>query len=190
MVWKSCKELTTLRKVKWRFMLNFKKEEDWVNEMAKQGWNLTKFTSGRFVFMKGDPGEYIYRNELIIDKKKSEKEDYFNFLRENGIEMVHEMGGWIYLRKRTVDGDFDLFTDYQSHLNYYQRLLRIMYALVIVTLIGGISNLSFFISGTNLNSVNLIASILCLIAALLSLVQIFNARKAKVQLEKEKQLYE
>ncbi|HBJ01690.1 MAG TPA: hypothetical protein DDY89_14395, partial [Lysinibacillus sp.] len=49
----------------YRFFIDYEKEERWVNEMAERGWNLKKAVVGYFVFEKGMPQQYIYRNEFV-----------------------------------------------------------------------------------------------------------------------------
>jgi hypothetical protein len=96
----------TVRKI--FFVWEYEKEEQWLNEMSKQGWQLTKATFGKFRFESGTPDEYTYRLELL-DKSLSSKENtsYLNFLQDTGIEMVGECRQWIYLRCKTANGGFE-----------------------------------------------------------------------------------
>ena len=83
-----------------RFFTNYDKEEQWLNEMAAQGWHLMDYVWGRYLFQKGKPGEYIYRIQLLenpIDHKDSAA--YLEFLEEAGIETVASSLRWVYLRK-------------------------------------------------------------------------------------------
>lgn len=50
--------------------LDYEKEEAWVNHMAEQGWHLKRTMVGYFIFEKGEPGQYIYRNELVKGKTR------------------------------------------------------------------------------------------------------------------------
>lgn len=60
-----------------RFFIDYEKEERWVNDMSQQGWHLVKLGFGYFIFEKGLPGEYIYRNEMLAGfRKKNDSKEY------------------------------------------------------------------------------------------------------------------
>lgn len=54
-------------KRKWRvfWLWDFDKEERWLNEMASQGWQLRHPGFCNYLFEKGEPGEYVYRLEML-----------------------------------------------------------------------------------------------------------------------------
>ena len=93
---------------KFFFIWEYEKEEQWLNEKSKEGWQLVKASIGKYQFESGVPGEYTYRLELL-DKSLNSKEStsYLNFLQETGIEMVGECKQWIFLRCKTADGGFE-----------------------------------------------------------------------------------
>ena len=90
------------------FVWEYEKEEQWLNEMSKEGWELVKASFRKYQFESGIPNEYTIRLELL-DKSLNSKEStsYLNFLKETGIEMVGECKQWIYLRCKTADGGFE-----------------------------------------------------------------------------------
>ena len=96
----------TVRKI--FFVWEYEKEEQWLNEMSKEGWELVKASFRKYQFESGIPNEYTIRLELL-DKSLNSKEStsYLNFLKETGIEMVGECKQWIYLRCKTADGGFE-----------------------------------------------------------------------------------
>src|SRR5699024_7957022 len=100
-------------------MLDYEKEERWINEMSEAGWHLKKFFLGRYLFEKGEPDAFIYRNEYIIDMSKADKAEYKALLEDSGAEVVHESLGWIYVRKAKSEGPFEIFTDSASKMTYY-----------------------------------------------------------------------
>lgn len=53
----------TIYKLFWAW--NFEKEEEWINKMSAEGWQLDSVQVFRYVFTKGDPDEYVYRLELL-----------------------------------------------------------------------------------------------------------------------------
>ena len=52
-------------KVVYRFYSDYEKEERWLNEMASRGWHLVRYRLGGYHFEQGEPGEWIYRIELL-----------------------------------------------------------------------------------------------------------------------------
>lgn len=90
------------------YVWQWEKEEKWLNDMSKKGWQLVHATIGKFNFESGEPSEYTYRLELLDSNIKSlESTSYLNFLQETGIEMVGKCKNWIYLRSKTAEGGFE-----------------------------------------------------------------------------------
>ena len=184
------KEANIMRKVKYRLYLNYPKEEKWINEMSQQGWHLEKFSLGKFTFEKGEPGKYIYRSELLGDLKKGEKEEYFEFLEESGITVVHHFANWIYTRRETSEGPFELFTNNQSYINYYNRILAYLIPLFLLNLGMGILNLYLSAAKGSLGWLNISIATLNGIATIIILLPIYFIYKEKTKLQKEQQFFE
>ena len=49
---------------KWFWVWDFEKEEDWLNEMAMNGWVLESVGFASYHFVLRDPGEYKIRTEI------------------------------------------------------------------------------------------------------------------------------
>ncbi|MCC3359609.1 DUF2812 domain-containing protein [Bacillus sp. REN16] len=178
-----------MKTVKFRFFADYEKEEKWVNEMAAQGWHLEKFFLGRFTFAEGEPGAFIYRNEFI-SLSGAEKDDYFEFLRDSGITIINEFGGWVYMKKATADGPFELYTDTKSKITYYKRLINLFFLLFLVNAWMGYANISIFWDKTEKVFISPYIGILNILAALLMaypMIKIFQRKKA---LEKDQQFFE
>lgn len=134
----------------WRFynIAEYEKEEQWINEMAKEGWQLTAIGLCRYIFRRGTPGEYIYKLDVVERTASDEvKESYFNFLTECGIRVVGEFKDWIYLQKRAADGPFDMKDDTYAKLRTVNKvysfavrtlckLLKIFAIIVIICAVG------------------------------------------------------
>jgi hypothetical protein len=119
----------------WRFytVADYEKEEAFLNEMARAGWNLTAVGFCRYIFRRGNEGEYIYKLDMVERTESDEvKESYFNFLTDCGIRVVGEFKDWIYLQKRAADGPFDMKNDTYAKL----RQLNKVYSFSIRTLSG------------------------------------------------------
>lgn len=109
---------------KWIWVWDFEKEEDWLNEMAMNGWVLDGVGWCTYHFVRCEPGEYSVRLEM-----HPYDESYLAFMQETGAEYVGRMMMWIYFRKKTAEGLFDLFSDIDSrigHLNKIGRMLDII----------------------------------------------------------------
>jgi hypothetical protein len=171
-----------MRKVKYRFFLDYEKEEKWINEMAKEGWHLEKFTTGRFVFTKGEPGTFIYRNEFLGNLSKKEKAEYFEFLQDSGATIVHEFFGWIYVKKPASEGTFELYTDASSKTAYYNRILNTFLVLFLANIAGAGTN--FTLLGQSDTGVmhGVVAFFNLFVAVLLSIPMMkINKNKKKLQ---------
>ncbi|WP_083254778.1 DUF2812 domain-containing protein [Exiguobacterium sp. U13-1] len=129
-------------KTVYRFYADYAKEEVWLNEMANNGWYLQQFRLGRYVFIKGEPGMYTYRIELLENMSKHPKsQDYFAFLEEMGIEVVDTSFRWVFLRKRTSDEPFHLYSDFDSQIHHEHRILQLYKVVFFVNIIAVLINL-------------------------------------------------
>ena len=98
-------------------------EEQWINEMAMQGWAFEKFSLGFYTFVPCKPGEYIYQIDLL-DNWAGNTENFSSFMEELGVEIVSQWYRWVYLRKLASDGKFEMYTDTESKLKQYRRMLH------------------------------------------------------------------
>ena len=118
------KQQGEIKKV-WRYftIADYEREEQWINEMAREGWNLTAVGLCRYIFRRGTAGEYIYKLDLIERTESDEvKESYFNFLTECNIRIVGEFKDWLFLQKRAVDGPFDMKNDTYAKLRTVNKI--------------------------------------------------------------------
>jgi len=118
--------MTTITKYKWFWAWQDEKEENWLSDMALDGWHLKNFVvPGIYTFEAGEPRRVHYRMDFIVDRK-----DYQNYLQlftDSGWEHLGEMGGWQYFRKNAEGGTAsEIFTDNDSKAQKYQRLLMFL----------------------------------------------------------------
>lgn len=111
----------------WRWFFNdLEKEEAWLNEMAGKGLNLVvpgKLGPPPYRFVRGTPGEWIYRIEFLPWTARSKKgKRYLAFVAESGIETVHSSGQGAYFRRQAADGSFEVFSDLDSRIAHFRRL--------------------------------------------------------------------
>ena len=119
---------------KFRLYLNKDKETTWLNEMAANGHALKGFFAGFYTFESCEPGEYVYQIDFGT-KLYAVSDDYREFMAENNIEIVCLWGYWIILRKRANEGEFVLYTDVDSNIEHYTKILKMFKAVSILELI-------------------------------------------------------
>lgn len=120
--------------IKFRFYYDKDKETDWLNEMVQKGYALKKFFAGFYKFEACEPGEYIYQIDFA-DKLWGISKDYREFMEETGVEIVQTWGYWIFLRKKTIDGAFQLYTDVDSSIAHYTKIRNMFKGAIIIELI-------------------------------------------------------
>ncbi len=126
------------------FVWSHDKEEKWLNEMSKKGLHLVKTGFCKYVFEENQEKQYIYRLELLKQNiKQDEKESYLDFLRETGVEQVGQYFNWVYFRKQYDEKEFEMFSDLDSKISHYNRmitLLMILFAPNMLFLVNSINN--------------------------------------------------
>lgn len=120
---------------KWIWIWEFDKEEQWLNTMAQSGWVLDKLGFCRYEFVRCEPGEYTVRLEM-----REHDEAYLSFMAETGAEYVGRMVKWIYFRKKTELGPFELFSDMESRITYLEKMCRMLRGIGIANLVIGLGN--------------------------------------------------
>lgn len=120
---------------KWIWIWEFDKEERWLNTMAQQGWVLDKLGFCRYEFVRCEPGAYTVRLEM-----REHDEAYLSFMADTGAEYVGRMMKWIYFRKKTEDGPFELFSDLESRISYLDKMCRLLRGVGLANLLIGLAN--------------------------------------------------
>lgn len=181
-----------MKKVVWKAYMDYEKEEQYINEMSAKGWSLVGYTWCRYVFEETNHDRYSYRIELL-DHVHSHPESvkYIKFLEENGIECVATYMRWIYLKKNKEEGEFNLYSDVESKIQYYRKILTFWRTLMFLELGIGFFNISIGL-GVNsaLNSVNIIGGVLLLVISVLFLKLSLSVKKKINELSKERLIRE
>ena len=117
--------MSNMKKVRKTFLVwDFDAEDRWLNTMAQEGWVLDRVGFGVYHFRRCEPGEYTVRLEM-----KEMDDAYVQFMEETGAEYIGRVFNWIYFRKKTEMGPFNIFSDMDSkitHLNKIGRMLAIV----------------------------------------------------------------
>ena len=107
-------------------------------------------------------------------------EAYLSFMEETGAEYVGRMIMWIYFRKKTKDGAFDLFSDIDSRIRHLDKIGKMLAIIGAANLVIDIANI---FSPARLGWINLLVATLLMYA----LGRIHGKKEA---LEKERLLHE
>ena len=111
----------------------FEEEERWLNTMALEGWVLDRVGFFGYEFLRCEPGEYTVRLEM-----HDHDEAYLNFMAETGAEYVGRIVKWLYFRKKTELGAFDIFSDLDSRLNHLKRIGTMLRGVGLAVLVIGL----------------------------------------------------
>lgn len=120
--------------LKFRLYWDKDAETKWLNEMADRGWAMTGFFAGFYKFEKCEEGKWRYQVDFG-EKFAAVTEDYREFMNEAGIEIVQSWGYWIILRKLASAGEFQLYTDVESSIEHYSKILTMFKVVFIIELI-------------------------------------------------------
>ena len=119
-----------------RFKLYFDKDKEtkWLNDMADQGWAMNGFFAGFYKFEPCEKGKYTYQidfgNEFF-----SVSDDYREFMSDSDIEIIQSWGFWVFLRKLSSEGEFQLYTDVDSQIEHYKKIRNMFKAVTVLELI-------------------------------------------------------
>jgi len=99
-----------------------KKEMEWLDRMARDGWALTQVVPFVYSFQRSAAGSYIHRADFRIGK--FDEEEYLSLFRDAGWEYLCRVGGWYYFRiDANVHPITEIYTDNSSKAQKYRRLL-------------------------------------------------------------------
>lgn len=121
---------------KWFWVWEFEKEEQWLNQMAQIGWVLEKTSFATYCFRRCEPDTYTIRLEF-----HPYDESYIQFMTETNAEYIGRMGcQWLYFRKKSEYGEFDIFSDLDSRIKHLNKISRVLSIIAVANLIIGLAN--------------------------------------------------
>ncbi|WP_282940113.1 DUF2812 domain-containing protein [Paenibacillus sp. RC67] len=109
---------------KYKFFLNLDKEEQWLNEMAKQGYQLTNKSSFGYEFQPAALEHAAIKIDYRTFKKKVDFEDYLALFEDCGWKHIAgtKSSGAQYFMKVDESGNEDIFSDADSKAGRYKRI--------------------------------------------------------------------
>ncbi len=122
-----------------------RQEEQWLEEMAAQGWLLKEYRFLRYVFTAAEPRAYVYRLDFKTTPDK-DMDEYKEIFARSGWEHVFSANGWQYLRIPKENFTTDIYTDKASLIEKLRRtttytisvMLPILFLLVILDFPGSL----------------------------------------------------
>jgi len=175
--------------IKLFWLWNFDREEAWLNEMSQQGWHLCRVGLCTYVFERGQPGQYIYRLEMLAHAVSyPESVKYIAFIEETGAQKVGTLFSWVYFRKRAEEGGFDLHSDIASRITHLDRMLWSIAFLAAFNVFNCANMLAQWLERER--SVGGAMFLLCLAVAVLGVVGVWRIVRKRRALSKLKILQE
>ncbi|KXL52064.1 hypothetical protein CLNEO_25800 [Anaerotignum neopropionicum] len=180
-----------MRKVIYKlfWVSEYDKEEKWLNEMAERGLALVAIGFCKYTFEECIPGEYNVRLELLKNAPShGESQQYIKFIEETGAEYLGSIMRWIYFRKKTDEGEFNLYSDNSSRIKQMNKILNLIGILCIMNICIGLNNI--FIFFTLSSEFNFICGIVSLSLGLFLVYGFFRVYRIKRKLMQEQSLFE
>lgn len=180
--------LITKHKLFW--VWQFEKEEQWLNRMSAQGLQLADVGFCRYAFEQGLPAEYDIRLEMLDMRGTTfAARQYIEFIESTGAECVGQMARWVYFRKKSGQGGFDLFSDIDSRIGHLNRILALIAVLGFFNIINLINMAMRFFEYNDMQW--LLPVLLLVLAIVLMLIGgFFKLNRMKQRLKQERALRE
>ncbi len=129
---------TIVRKLRWFWVWNDDKEENWLRAMSNQGLHLQSVRfPGLFTFVKGEKKDLIYRLDFTPSMKVNP--EYINLFQDAGWEYLGKLNSWQYFRIDPAQKkSSEIYSDNESKVERYKRTIWFLTAflpLLIVSLI-------------------------------------------------------
>ncbi|QQP10700.1 DUF2812 domain-containing protein [Lysinibacillus agricola] len=112
--------------IKFEIFFDIEKEEQWLNHMLFKGWVCTNINSAGFYTFKNTVDlEQVIRIDYQQDLRREERSNYKQLYEDFGWQALKEKSydGTYYWLKRK-DGNDELFSDHDSQIAKYKRLMK------------------------------------------------------------------
>lgn len=116
----------TKKELKYFTIPQYEKEQDYLNEMHKKGWKLTRVSGlGVYHFEECTPADMVYQLDYNQDGIAN-KSEYTQLFADCGWEYLFDYVGYSYFRKLRDDSETDtsIFCDDASRLDMMRRVIK------------------------------------------------------------------
>ncbi|MCD4839063.1 MULTISPECIES: DUF2812 domain-containing protein [Neobacillus] len=109
---------------KFKFFIDFDKEEKWLNEMAKKGYQFLHKSIFGYTFQESEPENTIIKIDFRRFKNQADFIDYITLFEDSGWKHVSgsKGSGAQYFKKIDPNAHDDIFSDQLSKAGKYKRL--------------------------------------------------------------------
>ena len=159
---------------KYRLYYDKDKEIAWLNKMCDRGYAMKKFVMGMYFFEPCEPGQYRYQIDLLPEGN-AEITQFLDLMREIGIEVVDTWVAWVYLRRDSAQGEFELYSDTAGKIAQYSRISKFFSVFLVVELLVGIVNVLLGIQDKSIS--NIATGGLCVVIGLVFARVIYLCQK-------------
>lgn len=175
--------------IKYFFAWDFEKEEKWLNEMSSKGLQLVSVRFCTYFFEEGSPGEYTYKLELLENMPSNyQSTSYIKFLEETGVEHIGSVSRWVYFRKKAANGAFEIYSDIESKIKHYKRIITLFSCLIPISTFPTILNWNRF--SEELDPFRLTLAIISTLLTIMLVFGIFKISRRINFLKKERLIRE
>lgn len=119
---------------KFRFFIDFTKEENWLNDMAKQGYHLTHKKGISYIFEEGRPEDVNIRVDFHKFNSSHDYDNYITLFEDSGWKHIAGTKSTSnhYFKQTETAKDNDIFSDTASKAGRYQRSSNLIIVLIAV----------------------------------------------------------
>ncbi len=114
---------------------DFSKEEAWLADMARQGYRITKATTGYYKFDKisDNLGEFTFKVDYRYFRREEDFREYYMLFEDSGWQHIAgtKRSGSQYFVKIRSDASDDIFSDNFSRAGRYKRIASMWFSLAI-----------------------------------------------------------
>jgi len=123
--------------IRYKLFLNFAKEEAWLSEMARQGWELTEIRMAGYHFRPAAPQEALIRMDFRTFSTADEFANYVTLFADSGWQHLAgtRSSGAQYFRRTAPDSSADIFSNALSRAERYRRMANMWLVLAVSLMI-------------------------------------------------------
>ncbi len=116
-----------------KIFLNIDKEEQWLNEMSRQGYRFIGRSWFEYEF-EADTSDVVYR--YYIDQRgfKNDNQDFVDFLSGLNIQLIAKQFGFYYFEADHDCSEAEIYTDPKSKRNFYWRCILVLAAIAVINI--------------------------------------------------------
>ena len=168
---------TMLKTFKWWWSWDFRVIEDYLEEMAMNGWQLKNVGFGMviFYFNKSKPKKIRY----CVEYNPSFKPDYHLLLADDGWKLMGQKSGWLLWEKPYNNKRPEIFTEPDSLINRNNKLLKLLYPLLVINVLNLFMQSSRLIINRSSSFINSISFVLIVLLLSISVLLLMGVMKIK-----------